>query len=346
MAASGNHVATSLHQPHALITRLDHDTLYVFVNNDTVDTTFVEHDKFPLGLGVCCETTMTRNAVNFVPNALVDPHWQDNPSVGFSLISYIGAPVRWPDGELFGTICALGEKPMANQRMLFDDILLFKSIVETDLQLLLEKQEKAQKEHHFDTVLSEVHHRVKNHLNILCGLIQLDWADCDLTKEEFAVYQTKLEGQIKAVSELHTLMAYEGRESVELSSYLSKMIDGWLRAAPESNIRIQTSLDKIDVAGKKVVYLGVLLNELITNSFTHAFAPDHPDPVITITMQDEGDRFRILYKDNGSGCVDNHECSAQSLGMSMLAELTTSMGGTMSRKKGVETLLVFPKWQE
>ena len=42
-----NHVAMSLHQPHALITRLAQDTLYVFLHNETEDATFIKYDKFP-----------------------------------------------------------------------------------------------------------------------------------------------------------------------------------------------------------------------------------------------------------------------------------------------------------
>lgn len=341
-----NHVATTLHQPHALITRLDHDTLYVFLHNNTADTTFIEHDKFPLGLGVYCETTMTRNEVNFVPDALGDVNWQDNPSVDFSLISYIGVPIRWPDGELFGTVCALGDKPLAEDKAQFDDITLFKSLVETDLQLLLEKQERTSSERRFDTALSEVHHRVKNHLNILSGMIQLDRGCDDLTKEEFLAYQDKLSNQIRAVAELHTLLAYEGRESVDLSNYLRKMVEGWIKAASNRYVCMDASLDKLEVVGGKVVYFGVLLNELITNSFTHAFGPEHPDPTITLTLRDEGETFRFTYKDNGLGLpADFTSCQTKSIGMSMLYELTASMGGTMTQgdDAGASFVFVFPK---
>lgn len=341
-----NHIAATLRQPHALITRLDQDTLYVYMHNETADTTFIDHDKFPLGLGVYCETTMTRDTVNFVPDALSDANWRDNPSVGFSLISYIGIPIRWPDGELFGTICALGDKPLTRDKSLFDDITLFKSVVETDLQLLLEKQKSDNSESRFDTVLSEVHHRVKNHLNILCGLIQLDRESGDLTKEEFIAYQHKLGNQIKAVAELHTLLAYEGHESLELSSYLGKMMEGWIKAAQNPDIHMVASMDKVEVSGNKVIYFGVLVNELITNSFTHAFAPSHPNPTITMTLRDEGDTFRFTYKDNGPGFqADPGPGQSHSMGMSMLNELTASMGGTMTRENGpgASFAFVFPK---
>lgn len=141
-----NHVAPALYLPHALITRLDQDTLHVFLHNENEDATFIEHDSFPLGLGVYCETTMTSNTVNFVPDSLNDEGWKNNPSVAFSLISYIGIAIRWPDGELFGTICALGDKPIDEDDALFEDMMLFKSIVETDLVLQQEKQDKIKKQ--------------------------------------------------------------------------------------------------------------------------------------------------------------------------------------------------------
>lgn len=336
-----NHVASALRQPHALITRLDHDTLHVFLHNETEDQTFIEHDRFPLGLGVYCETTMTGNTVNFVPDSLSDEGWKDNPSVAFSLISYIGVPIRWPDGELFGTICALGDKPMAEDPALFEDIALFKSLVETDLQLELEKQETASSKRQFNTVISEVHHRVKNHLNILCSLIQLDLA-CDLSKEEFLAYQKRLTRQINGVAELHTLLAYEGHESVELSTYIDRMMGSWIKAAPGKEIRLETSFDEVKIPGNKAMYIGMLLNELVTNSLTHAFGPDHPDPTITLALEDRGETFRFSYKDNGPGFRPNPNCcDAKCLGVSMLHELTGDLGGELVQEEGPGTSFIF-----
>ena len=336
-----NHVAMSLRQPHALITRLDQDTLYVFLHNDTDDTTFIEYDKFPLGLGVYCETTLSGNKVNFVPDSLSDDGWKDNPSVEFSLISYIGVPIRWPDGELFGTLCALGDKPMPNDQTMLEEISLFKSIAETDLQLQLEKQETTSHKRQFDTAISEVHHRVKNHLNILCSLIQLDLA-CDLSKEEFSAYQKKLTNQIKGVAELHTLLAYEGHESVELSAYITKMMENWIKAASNKMVRLETSLEELEIAGDRVVYLGMLLNELVTNSFTHAFGADNPDPTITLTLEDLGETFRFTYKDNGPGFQARPgACHAHSLGITMLFEITEDLGGKVIQEDGPGASFIF-----
>ena len=344
-----NHIAVALRQPHALITRLDQDTLFVFMHNDTPDPTFIDHDKFPLGLGVYCETTMTRDTVNFVPDALSDVKWENNPSVDFSLISYIGVPVRWPDGELFGTICALGDKPLPEDSALFDDITLFKSIVETDLQLLLEKQERVSEERHFNTMLREVHHRTKNHLNILCALTQLEGAGEVQTREQFLAYQDKLGAQIKAVAELHTLLAYDGHESVDLSVYLGKVIEGWIKTVPGRDVHVDAQLESLHIAGDKVLYFGVLVNELITNSFTHAFGPANRNPAIAMALREEGDAFRFSYKDNGGGLPSElNSGKSKSLGLSMIQELTVEMGGTLTRERvgGTSYEFVFPKGLE
>ncbi|WP_319584912.1 histidine kinase dimerization/phosphoacceptor domain -containing protein [uncultured Pseudodesulfovibrio sp.] len=336
-----NHVAVSLHQPHSLITRLDQDTLYVFLHNETEDTTFIEYDKFPLGLGVYCETTLSGDTVNFVPDSLSNEDWKNNPSLEFSLISYIGVPIRWPDGELFGTICALGDKPMSQDQTLLDDIILFKSIAETDLQLLFKKQEISSHKRQFDTAISEMHHRVKNHLNILCSLIQLDLA-CDLSKEEFIAYQKKLTNQIRGVAELHTLLAYESHESVELSTYISNMMENWTKTAPNRQVRLDSSLEKINISGDRVIYFGMLLNELVTNSFSHAFTPSLSDPVITLRLEDMGETFRFTYKDNGPGFQARPgSCHAQSLGITMLFEITEDLGGKVIQEEGPGTSFVF-----
>jgi two-component sensor histidine kinase len=90
------------------------------------------------------------------------------------------------------------------------------------------------------------------------------------------------------------------------------------------------------------VYFGMLLNELVTNSFTHAFGPGHPDPTIALTLEDLGESFRFTYRDNGPGFLaEPRSCHAHSLGITMLFEITEDLGGRVIQEAGPGTSFVF-----
>ena len=63
-----------------------------------------------LNTGLYCETVMATRSPLHVPNALNDPDWKNNPDVELDVISYLGIPLIWPDGSVFGTICVLDGK--------------------------------------------------------------------------------------------------------------------------------------------------------------------------------------------------------------------------------------------
>ena len=96
--------------PAGLIMRMLRHEVEVYKTSHTRGNPYEAGEKAALGYGLYCETVVGKRAPLLVPNALNDESWKDNPDVKLNMISYYGVPIRWPDGEIFGTLCVLDSK--------------------------------------------------------------------------------------------------------------------------------------------------------------------------------------------------------------------------------------------
>src|SRR6516225_3303842 len=88
------------------------------------------------GSGLYCETVINSRNRLLVPNALIDPHWQNTPDVKLNMISYLGFPLLWPDARPFGTICVLDCKGNSYSDLYKRLIEQFRDLIEHHLALI------------------------------------------------------------------------------------------------------------------------------------------------------------------------------------------------------------------
>jgi len=126
--------------PSALIMRVHAHEIEVFGLSSNVDNVFKKGETAPLDTGLYCEAVMDRQRELLVPNALSDPDWSHNPGVAHGMISYLGLPLCWPKGGLFGTICIFDNKE--NQHSDLERRLLgqFQVAVELGLKDIFERR--------------------------------------------------------------------------------------------------------------------------------------------------------------------------------------------------------------
>ncbi len=99
-----NTIAEIINVPSALIMKVDEPYIEVFRSSESSKNPYKAGDMEYLA-GLYCERVIkTRNKL-LVPNALKDKEWDKNPDIESGMISYLGFPLLWPDGEVFGTIC-------------------------------------------------------------------------------------------------------------------------------------------------------------------------------------------------------------------------------------------------
>jgi signal transduction histidine kinase len=132
--------------PSALIMKLNKKTIEVFLKSQTEGNPYKVGGKENLVYGLYCESVIGKQQKLLVPDATKSPVWKDNnPDIDLNMISYLGLPVNYPDGEVFGTVCVLDNEEN-HYSSLYEDLLYkVKQHIETDLKLLVSNQELEEK---------------------------------------------------------------------------------------------------------------------------------------------------------------------------------------------------------
>ena len=128
--------------PAGLIMKAVPPKHHVFVTSASEGNPYTTETDFVLNTGLYCDTVMAERSLLIVPNALEDPAWNCNPDLEHGMVFYMGFPLTWPDGSLFGTICVLDRKNNEPAVRYTDLLSEFKEVVNGDLKLLVELAER------------------------------------------------------------------------------------------------------------------------------------------------------------------------------------------------------------
>jgi len=131
-------MAKTVGVPAGLIMRVDPPQIEVFLSSSTEGNPYTKGEREDLHTGLYCETVMNQRSPLLVPDALKDPDWDKNPDIELGMVYYLGFPLHWPNGEIFGTICVLDNKHNPDATNYKELISEFQKVVESDLQLITE----------------------------------------------------------------------------------------------------------------------------------------------------------------------------------------------------------------
>src|SRR6476661_2079507 len=126
-----NLLAEIMHVPSASIMRADPPHIKVFVSSTSEGNPC---EPGALDTGPYCETVMKTGQPLLVPDALENEAWKANPHVRAGMISYLGVPIGWPDGRLFGTICVRDNKRNEYSEAYLKLMLHFRDMLQADLK--------------------------------------------------------------------------------------------------------------------------------------------------------------------------------------------------------------------
>lgn len=324
--------------PVGLITHLTPKTLDISIASNGKGNIFSPGQSLPLGTGMYCETTAGTRSIVQVYNATECEEWKDNPSVAFDLISYLGMPLRWPDGELFGTFCMLDSQPHEYSDTHMELLEHFRNTIELDLAMLLERNELKRLNVEKDLTLREAHHRIKNHLSMLAGVLQIKGSD----SAEVQKIMDDFLGRIQAIAKLHSRIAAVDETNVDLNSFVHEIANSLLTSISCCEAKLVYNAEHFEVSRESFFHTGLLVSELVTNSIKHAF--DGVDtPEIHITIQDKDkDYFTLHYRDNGVGLPEDFAWNdSNTIGMNIILDIPSKTGGGCEISTGKETAYNF-----
>jgi PAS domain S-box-containing protein len=128
-----NLLAEIMRVPAALIMKFDPPDLIVFVSSESKGNPYERNETTCNLTGLYCETVMRTRRQLLIPDALADEHWMSNPDAERGMISYLGLPILWPDGAVFGTICVLDDKRNAYCELYQRLLAQFRDVAQADL---------------------------------------------------------------------------------------------------------------------------------------------------------------------------------------------------------------------
>lgn len=197
-----------------------------------------------------------------------------------------------------------------------------------------------------EILLAELHHRVKNNLAIISGLLNLQEDSTSSEEAKKIIGDTKT--RIMSMALVHKML-YENNElkSINVSKYTSELIYELFNSYNLlKTVSINEDYDVIAIPVNKSIPLGLILNEIVTNSIKYAFQSAQNQPgVFDISIKKENDNIRLLVKDNGRGFLKdfNIEIDNQSLGIYLIKTLAEQIDGTVrfSNESGAKIELIF-----
>jgi PAS domain S-box-containing protein len=127
-------LAEIIQVPSALIMRAEPPNIKVFVSSESNGNPYEPEEVASLNTGLYCETVMKTRQPLLVPDALRDDEWKSNPDIKLGMISYLGFPISWPDGEIFGTICLLDNKRNEYSDLYRKLLLQWRDVLQADLR--------------------------------------------------------------------------------------------------------------------------------------------------------------------------------------------------------------------
>ncbi len=197
-----------------------------------------------------------------------------------------------------------------------------------------------------DTLLAEVHHRVKNNLQVIISLLKLQAADVQDAKALAAF--TDSQNRVKSMALVHERL-YQSRElsRIDLADYIRELATSLLRAYATSPgaVELEVNTRDIRLGLDLAVSCGLLLNELITNSLKHAF-PGGRRGRVGVELYSQNELLTLVVRDDGVGLPEQVDWQrTNSLGMQLIRTLAThDLRGTieLNRSGGTEFRITFP----
>ena len=170
-----------------------------------------------------------------------------------------------------------------------------------------------------DVLIKEIHHRVKNNLQIITSMLSLQMNKVDDEKTGAILRDAKQ--RISSIALTHQMLYQkENLSSVNLGEYLERLVRQIELIMPLSNIELHTSIPSQNsrLSIDNAVPLGLLVNELLTNAYKHAF-PEVVKGRITVALTEDEETFTLEISDNGVGLPDNFDTQERkTLGMELI----------------------------
>jgi two-component sensor histidine kinase len=308
-----------------------------------------------------CNYTMVHDSTFVVEDALDDDRFQGNPLVEKdpNIRFYAGHPLYGKDDLPLGTFCLIDRTPRSFSSSDEENLRHFSQQAESLLDMHLREQQLARRNRELeetqqelnetlqykDSLLNEVHHRIKNNLQSISSFLRLQSREMDQDPAQSAISES--EQRVRTISLIHERLHVDGAHTeLEFDDYVRDLLSSIYQAHSEQakHVRRDLNVDALELDVELVVSLGLFITEAVMNALQHAFG-DGSSGTITVEFHERGDDYRLEIADDGKGFEPGDDGIEDSFGLRLLKTLGTGqLSGELSirESQGTQIVLTFP----
>jgi len=359
--------------PSASIIKLHEDHIEVFLNNKTAENPFSAGQKAELIYGFFCETVIGKQEMLLVPDATKNPVWKDNLEVDLNLVSYLGFPVNYPNGEVLGTVCVHDNKENHYSELHQELMANLKKHIEADLELLVSRQRCKELNATKDKFFSIIGHDLKTPFNSLLGMSDLLNRNAGkYSPEKVRYFARQTHNSAKsAYYLLDNLLAWSRIQGGELKPDLEEVIPVEIidevkeltkPLANSKEINVQTAPESNDPVLADKEMLNTILRNLVTNSLKYTnsrgtviISTRRLEAHLQFTISDTGmgipaeDLDKLFETDSNLSKSDKGGEKGTGLGLILCKEFVEKQGGKIWAEsevgKGSDFHFTVPLWK-
>jgi len=200
-----------------------------------------------------------------------------------------------------------------------------------------------------ELLLKEIHHRVKNNMQVISSLLRLQSSYVKDKKARQLFHQS--DERVRSMALIHErLYRAETLADINLAEYISELVVRLCRSYSINSaaIKVETHLEPVRLGIDQAIPCGLLLNEFISNALKHAFPSDGNGQLVISLSEDKGE-ISLIISDDGKGVPEDFDLRHPStLGFEIIRTLTEQLEGTLEvkRENGTIFILKFPHKSE
>lgn len=243
-----------------------------------------------------------------------------------------------------------GENILGNLMMIMElgsqapEIQLVDIFAELVVQILQRKETEKQLKAALDAkklILRESHHRIKNNLALVAGLVSLQE---ELLPQDYAEILRPVSRRINAIALIHEQLQNAGDEgsSIRFADYLKRLVEELQDSFWSDETRIYIDIERADgivLSDDKAISLGIIVTELVMNSIKHAFQ-GREQGSIRINLLEDGDTIELSIGDDGIGFQEKEEekeKDSSSIGLMLVHSLVDQLQGGMEKRNQAQS---------
>lgn len=307
--------------PIAIVSIVDHDRIW-FKSHHGLDVA-----EIPRSPGLCASAILN-NEPWVLTDAKLDPRSLSNPLVAgeFGLRFYAGVPLRTFDGFNLGTLCVIDKAPREVDEKELANLQDLAAIVMDEIELRRSARSAVEEK---EVLFREVHHRVKNNLQIVSSLITLQNRHMP---PESRYHLEECLRRIQSMAGLHEKF-YRGQqvETISLVEYLSEMAETIIESfGLRQRVKAEVRGEPVEVDLEMGTPLALLAAEVISNACKHGF-PDKRTGRIAIDVAEQGGRLHLTISDDGIGLPSDAPARENAgIGQRLISNFVQRLEGTSS----------------